>query len=78
MTKNKSFSLSTSVELQISSHRWITVCCPILEPLDYLNETREHKTAEWDQSDGLHPGFKNHSRGHYRTNMHFFPALHLH
>lgn len=73
-----SLSPSTSVELQISSQGWITVCLPDFQPLDYLNETRKHKTAEWDQSDGLQPRFKNHSRGDYRTNMHFLPALHLH
>lgn len=30
----------------------------LLKSLDYLNETREVKTAEWVQSDGLQPCLK--------------------
>lgn len=46
--------------------------------LDYLNETEEHKAAEWDQSDEFLPWFKNHSHSRYRTTLYFPLALHFH
>lgn len=46
--------------------------------LDYLNETEEHKAAEWDQSDEFLPWFKNHSHSRYRTTLYFPLVLHFH